>query len=376
MGGKGIPIGRIFGIVFRINPSWLIIFILTTWTLAGGYFSHLYPGWSMFASITAGVITSLLFFVSVLVHELMHSVVALRQGVAVNSITLFIFGGVAEIAEEPKKAFDEFIMALAGPFVSLALGGILLCIWFGLRSAVGTAGYISAGAYWLGIVNLSLGICNMVPGFPLDGGRVLRSILWGHSGNLLSATRVASIVGRIVAICIILVGVYFILTVDWFSGVWFVLIGWFLNGAATNSYRQVQLDDLLSRYKVEEAMRQDYAVVSPELGVERLIKEHVSSHGQQYFIVKRCDRFEGMVAFNSLRLLTRKARHKQIVAQLMIPVEQLKWVSPDDKLIKALNLMREHELLQVPVMQDGCLVGVVSVDRLQVFIEQQANQGK
>ena len=210
MGGKGIPLGRIFGIVFCINTSWLIIFIFTTWMLSSGYFPHIYPDWSPASNILAGVITSLLFFVSVLVHELMHSVVALRQGVAVKSITLFIFGGIAEIAEEPKKASDEFVMALAGPVASLVLGATLIGLWFGLRDVTGVGGCIGMGAYWLGLVNLSLGFCNMVPGFPLDGGRVLRSILWGRSGNLCGATRVVSIVGRVVACGVIFVGIYFI----------------------------------------------------------------------------------------------------------------------------------------------------------------------
>lgn len=183
MTGNGIPIGRLFGISLRLHPSWFIIFALVTWALTASYFPSTYPAWSLTEKIAAGVLTSLLFFASVLAHELMHSIVAQRQGIVVRSITLFIFGGVSEITGEPKKASDEFFMALAGPLTSLIVGGILLGLWFGLRGSNGAGQFVSAIAYWLGLINLGLGIFNLIPGFPLDGGRVLRSILWQHQAT-------------------------------------------------------------------------------------------------------------------------------------------------------------------------------------------------
>lgn len=374
MGGKGIPLGRIFGIAFCINPSWLIIFIFTTWSLAGGYFSSIYPDWSPVVKISAGVITSLLFFASVLVHELMHSVVALRQGVAVKSITLFIFGGIAEITEEPKKASHEFVMALAGPAASLMLGVILIGLSLGFHGMDGVGGCIGVAASWLGWVNLSLGACNMIPGFPLDGGRVLRAVLWGRSGNLCRATRIASIVGRVMAIGIIVVGIHFILTGGWLTGVWFALMGWFLFDAAVGSYRQVQLNDLLSRHSVREAMEQICAVVPTDMHVEHLISEYASQRAQQCFAVMSGEALEGLVFCDNLRALKRKTRHKQTVAQLMLPKEKLVWVDPDDGLDKALNAMRENEMSQAPVMQDGNMIGVVNYKKLQWLIDAHSNR--
>jgi CBS domain-containing protein len=214
----------------------------------------------------------------------------------------------------------------------------------------------------------------MVPGFPLDGGRVLRSILWGRSGNLCSATRVASIVGRVVAGVVIFVGVCFILAGDWLNGMWFALMGWFLYKAAVSSYRQIQLDDLMSRHKVIEVMGQSCVVVPPDLGVARLINEYAQPHGQQCFAVMQGGSLEGMIFFDSLRTLIRDARNKQTVDQIMISAEKLKCVAPDDELIKALNIMREQELSQVPVMQDGYVVGVVNIEKLQALIDQHSGK--
>ncbi len=195
----GIPIGKAFGISLRLHYSWFFIFVLVTWALSASYFPSTYPSWSLPSRIAAGIITSLLFFGSVLVHELMHSIVSQRQGIAVQSITLFIFGGVSQITEEPKQPKDEFRMAIAGPLSSLIIGGILFSIYFGWRHVDTFAvQFITAIAYWLGYINLMLGVFNLIPGFPLDGGRVFRSLLWWRSHNLKTATRTASNIGRAV----------------------------------------------------------------------------------------------------------------------------------------------------------------------------------
>jgi Zn-dependent protease len=232
----GIPIGKAFGISLKLHYSWFIIFALVTWALAAGYFPSAYPTWSVATRIAAGMITSVLFFGSVLVHELMHSIVSQRQGIPVRSITLFIFGGVSQITSEPKQPRDEFNMAIAGPLSSLVIGGILFGIYFGWRHVDTFAvQFITAIAYWLGYINLVLGIFNLIPGFPLDGGRVFRSLLWWRSGNLKSATRTASNIGRVVGFLFIFGGVWLIFTGNWVNGIWLALIGWFLESAATGS---------------------------------------------------------------------------------------------------------------------------------------------
>ena len=202
----GIPIGSAFGINLRLHYSWFIIFGLITWALTTSYFPTVHPTWSIDTKIAAGLITSLLFFGSVLAHELMHSIIAQHQGLPVQSITLFIFGGVSQIAGEPKRAGDEFRMAIAGPLTSLVIGGIFWGIWFWLRGQGGTSEFVGAIAYWLGLINVFLAGFNLIPGFPLDGGRVLRSILWGRSHNLRSATKTASNVGRVAGYIFIFIG--------------------------------------------------------------------------------------------------------------------------------------------------------------------------
>jgi len=327
------------------------------------------PVWSLTIRIYAGVITSLLFFASVILHELMHSIVALRHGVAVRSITLFIFGGVAEIAEESKKASDEFVMALVGPLTNLILGIFLIGFWL-CSYEIGAGEFIGIVAYWLGVINISLAVCNLIPGFPLDGGRMLRSIAWGCSGDLRRATRIASIVGRVVAYGFIVIGVCIFITGHWFNGIWLVFLGWFLANTATGSYHQVQLNGLLSGHRVKEAMTHGCVTLSPNLEMERLIQEYVLPYGQQCFAVMQGDRLEGIVLLHSLRAM---ACDKYTVAQMMTPIDKLKWVSPDDELVKALSIMREHELSQIPVMDDGRVVGVINFEILQAFIDLYAN---
>jgi Zn-dependent protease/CBS domain-containing protein len=377
MGGKGIPFGRIFGISLRLNPSWFIIFALVTWALAGSYFPSTYPAWTLTEKISAGVITSFLFFASVLAHELMHSLVAMREGIKVKSITLFIFGGVSEIAGEPKKASDEFLMALAGPVTSLVLGGVLFGLWAALKNLSGGGEFVGAIAYWLGIINLSLGAFNLVPGFPLDGGRVLRSILWGRSGDLRSATKTAASIGRAVAYLFIFGGIFMVFTPGWLiNGVWFILIGWFLDNAAVGSYRQVQLNDLLSGHKVSEAMTRDCVSVPPEMTADHMISEYALTKGQQCFPVLDGEKLEGMVSFDSLRNVAREARRDKTASQIMTPLAKLKWVSPSDDLTRVLAIMTEDDVAQIPVVEDNKIVGLISRERLLSFIDLQANLGK
>ena len=376
MGGKGLPFGRIFGISLRLNPSWFIIFILVTWALTGSYFPTTYPAWTLSEKITAGVITSLLFFASVLAHELMHSLVAQKEGITVRSITLFIFGGVSEIAGEPKKASDEFLMALAGPMTSLVLGAALFAVWSGLKNVNGSGQFVGAMAYWLGIINLSLGAFNLIPGFPLDGGRVLRSILWGRSGDLRSATRIASQVGRVVAYIFIFIGIFLVFTGNWLNGIWLALIGWFLDNAAVGSYRQVQLNDMLAGHKVSEAMTRDCVAVSPDVTADHIINEYALTKGQQCFPVMDGEKLEGMVSFDSLRSVARELRRDKTAAQIMTPLSRLKWVNPADDLSKVLVIMTGDDVSQVPVVQDDKVVGLISREHLLSFIDLQANLGK
>ena len=264
----GVPIGKAFGIQLRLHYSWFFIFALVTFALAYLYFPDVYEDWGLSARIAAGLITSVLFFASVLVHELMHSIVSQRQGIPVQSITLFIFGGVSQITSEPKQPGDEFRMAIVGPLSSLVLGGVFLGIYFQLRNVdTFAAQFVTGIVQWLGIINLFLGAFNLIPGFPLDGGRVLRSLIWWRTGNLRNATRIASNAGRAVGFIFIFVGIYFIFTGNLFNGIWLALIGWFLESAAVGSYQQLLMQEMLRGHVASEVMTGDCVVVPDSLEV-------------------------------------------------------------------------------------------------------------
>ncbi|MDP2931511.1 MAG: site-2 protease family protein [Chloroflexota bacterium] len=367
----GVPIGRAFGVALRLNYSWFIVFALVTWALAFGYFPTVHPRWSLATSITAGVITSLLFFGSVLAHELSHSVVAQSMGIPVRSITLFIFGGVSEITQEPKSPRDEFRMALAGPMCSLLLGGIFWAISY-LR---GVPEMIPAIAFWLGWINIFLGVFNLIPGFPLDGGRVLRSLLWWRSGNLRGATRAASGIGRGVGYLFIFGGIWFIFTGNWFNGIWLALIGWFLESAAAGSYRQLLMQEMLQGHTVSEIMTRDCLVVPPDLSVEQLVNEHILKSGRRCFPVVRDGHVEGLVSIHDVRAMPREAWPTKRVNEAMIPFDKVKWVTPDQDLASVMSLLTEDDINQLPVVQDHNIVGMIARDNLLSFIRTRTELG-
>src|SRR4030043_136380 len=318
----GIPIGKAFGISLRLHYSWFLIFALVTWALAGSYFPSVYPTWSLSSRIAAGLITSVLFFGSGLVHELMHSIVAQRQGISVQSITLFIFGGVSQITSEPKQPKDEFRMAIVGPVSSLIIGGILLGIYFAWRH-VDTFGvqFITAIAYWLGYINLVLGIFNLIPGFPLDGGRVLRSLIWWRSHNLKSATRIASNIGGAGGFIFIFIGIWFIFTGNWVNGIWLALIGWFLESAAVGSYQQLLLQDMLKGHVASEVMSGDCVVVPPDMTIDHLVNGNILTSGRRCFPVGSGSEIMGLRTLHNVKEETRDQGSTETVNEAMTPFD-------------------------------------------------------
>ncbi len=365
----GIPIGKAFGISLRLHYSWFFIFVLVTWALAAAYFPTTYPDWSLTLKITAGVLTSFLFFASVLVHELMHSVVALRQGIKIQAITLFFLGGVSQMSGETKTAGDEFRMAAAGPFSSLVLGGILLGIYYGVRGISGLpAQFVAAVAQYLGIINILLGAFNLIPGFPLDGGRVLRSIIWWQTKNMQKATKIASNIGRAIGFLFILGGIWLAFTGNFFNGIWLALIGWFLLTAASASYSQVLIQDMLKGHTAGEVMSRECTSVSPDITVEQLINEHILSSGRRCFPVVSDEHTQGLVTLDSARAVPRDARDATLVKQAMVPFNQIKAVSPDEDLVNVLQLLTENDINQVPVVVGNRVVGMVARDNIINFI--------
>ncbi len=387
----GVPIGKAFGISLKLHWTWFFIFALVTWALATSYFPTVYPAWSSSMKISAGIVTSLLFFGSVLAHELMHSVVALHEGIKVHSITLFILGGVSQMTEEPKLPKDEFRMAIAGPGSSIVIGAIFWGIFFAAggtivstpggilflsRSALPMAQFIAGVSGWLGLINLLLGVFNLIPGFPLDGGRVLRSLLWWRSKNLQSATRIASNIGRGVGFIFIFYGVYLLFTGNWFNGIWFALIGWFLESAAVGSYRQLVLQDLLKGHVASEVMSRDCMMISPSISVEELVNEHILTSGRRCFPVVSSGHIEGMITIHNIRAIPRDLWRSKTVREAMTPLAKLKSVRPDEELNNVLQILAQNDINQVPVVQGNDIVGVVARDNIISFINVANELGK
>lgn len=368
----GIPIGRVFGISLRLNYSWFIVFALVTWALTTNYFPVTFPDWSLTTSLVAGIVTSLLFFCSVLAHELMHSVVAQATGIKVHAITLFIFGGVSQMTREPKQPKDELRIALAGPLTSLVIGGVCWAIWLWLGHI---SQFLTAIAFWLGMINIFLAGFNLIPGFPLDGGRVLRAILWLRSNNLRRATRIASNIGRGVGYLFIFGGIFFIFRGLWFNGLWLAFIGWFLENAAVGSYRQVALQEILQGHVAGEIMIRNCPVVAPELTIERLVNQHILASGLRCFPVVADNRVVGLITLNNIKAVPRELWATQTVKEAMTPLDSLKSVSLNEDLSTVLRIMAEEDVNQVPVVEGSNIVGMIARDNLLAFISVRGELG-
>ncbi len=365
----GIPLGSVFGISIRLHYSWFFIFVLITWALAAGYFPASYPHWDTATYWGIGLATSLLFFLSVLTHELSHSLVAQAAGIPIRAITLFIFGGVSQISKEPEKPDVELRMAIAGPLSSLALGGI----YWGIHIAtVDVSEPLAALTYWLAWINAVLAGFNLIPGFPMDGGRVLRSIIWWRTNNLRRATRIASTIGRAVGYLFIFGGIFWIFWGSWLNGLWLVLIGWFLENAAAGSYQQVAFHDMLRGHRVSEVMTRDCPVVSPGLTVEQLIHEYLLNSGRRCFPVVDNGRLLGLVTLNDVKAVPLELRPVRTVSETMTPFERLKWVRPQDDLSDVLQLITTEDINQLPVVENNAIVGMVARDNLLSFIRTRA----
>jgi Zn-dependent protease/predicted transcriptional regulator len=367
----GIPIGKAFGISLRLHWSWFIIFVLITWALSTSYFPSIYPHWSLAEKVTAGIITSLFFFGSVLLHELMHSIVALHKGIHISSITLFILGGVSAMTEEPKEAKDEFLIAIAGPGTSLVLGGIFWGVWItlgGTNAAAGSNEFIAAIVFWLGYINLALGVFNLIPGFPLDGGRVLRSLIWWRTGKMQNATKIASNIGRVIGYLFILGGIYLVFTGDLFNGIWLALIGWFLESSAAGSYNLLLMQDTLKGHIAAEIMSRDCQMIPSDITLEKLVNEYIMKSGRRCFPVVFEGHVQGLISLRDVQKVPQESWGNQIVRDAMVPLDKLKSVQPDTDLNTVMQTLAQNDINQVPVVDDNNIIGMVGRDNIVNFI--------
>ena len=351
----GIRIARVFGVPVYIHFSWLVIFGLITWSLATGYFPARYPDLPASSYWAKGLVASLLFFVSILLHEIGHAVVALRHGIGVRSITLFVFGGVAQMEKDPEDGWTEFKIAAVGPVVSLALAAL-----FYLGTALpflGNAG--GAVARYLALINLTLALFNLIPAFPLDGGRLLRGLLWKPAGKL-RATRIAAGAGTFFAFFLIVSGVFRLLGGDGVTGFWYILIGWFLKEAADGAYQGTRLDENLRGVVVRDAMLTEVATVPAHTPLADAARDHFLRTGYGGYPVVRGDEVVGLICLRDILRVPPEEREGTSVQAVMTPLGDPIVIDVKAPLPEALAKMAggAGRLL---VMQHGKMVGFLTL---------------
>ncbi|MBW2697575.1 MAG: site-2 protease family protein [Deltaproteobacteria bacterium] len=368
-GGSAWRIGHVAGIEIAVDHSWLLIFALITFSL-GGQFSAAHESWSPPVVWFSAIVTSLLFFASIVLHELGHSLTAQRLGVGVASITLFVFGGMAQLRSQPKRPRDEVLIALAGPLVSIVLG----LGFSAMAGAIGESsdGPLSAILAWLGRINVVLAIFNVVPGIPLDGGRVLRGLVWALTGSFQRATKIAAASGSLVAYTLIFLGIVSaLLGGQVVGGLWLVFIGWFLLSAARASVGQVVVEGILARVRSESVMEPVGGLcLTGRETVADLIVESVLRHGYRtFYVVDPVGALLGIVTLGELAGVAADDRAHTLARSVMTPIDRLHVLRPENTGWDALQTMAEFGVNQLPVVRAGRLIGAVTRERLLALVQ-------
>ena len=356
-----IKLGRIFGVAIGLHYSWIIIALLVTLSLRS-QFAMEHPNWGDTTTWSIAIVTGLLFFVSILLHELSHAAVAKLRGIPVRAITLFALGGVAQIEKDAADAKSEFWMGIIGPISSFVIGIVCLGLaWLsGWNVSAETGSPLMAMFMWLGVINIALAIFNMIPGFPLDGGRVLRAIVWWITGDANRSTRIASRVGQLVAFGFILLGIWRFFSGAGFGGLWIAFIGWFLLDAARASGAQVEITERLTGLRVGDVMAQQFATVDANSNLQTFVQEHLLPTGNRCFVVLEQGRPAGIITPHEVKAIERARWPYTTVGDVMRSLEGLQTVGPERPLAEALEVMGREDVNQMPVVQQGRLAGIIS----------------
>ncbi|MCJ7575956.1 MAG: site-2 protease family protein [Dehalococcoidia bacterium] len=366
-----ISLGKVLGIPLRLHYTWFIIFAWVTFLLVFSILDQNYP---IEQRIGLGIITSLLFFASIVIHELAHSVLAIRNHIPVKEITLFVFGGVSQITKEATNPRAELLIAMVGPLTSLALAGI----FYGLHLLLAGNQQILAASsmWWLASMNVVLAVFNLIPGFPLDGGRILRALVWYKTQDYHRATRIAAKVGRGIAYAFIAGGIALIFVLrPWFNGMWLILIGWFLNDAARASYQQVLLRDALIGITARQVT--DYAspLVPPHMNLTELVEQYVLPTGRSCFLISWGAELEGMVTLQQIKKVPRTRWATTTVQDVMTPANKLRVAYADQDLLGVLQEMSGESTSHIPVIEAGKVIGIINREDIARFLRTRAEFG-
>ncbi len=360
-----IKLGRVFGIEIGLHYSWLIIALLITLSIAAN-FHFTNPEWNEGTVWGLAVVTAVFFFASIVTHELAHAVVAQAHGLPVREITLFALGGVSQIEREPAEAKTEFLMAIVGPITSLVIG--FLCL--GLASALGWTPLTVPGTplhamfMWLGYINIGLGIFNLIPGFPLDGGRVLRAIIWWVTGDAYRSTRIAAGAGRLVAFSFIILGLVRFFYGGNIGGLWISFIGWFLLEAAGASSAQAGIEESLRGVRVSDVMARECPVVDGRANLQTFVDDHLLRAGLNCFVVVENSQVVGIITPHEVKAVERRRWPYTTVDQVMRPLDQLRTTTPETPVAEALGIMGRERVSELPVISNERVEGFISLDRV------------
>lgn len=363
MFGRSITLFHLLGFKVKADVSWLFLAALVTLSLASGYFPFRYPGLPQTLYWWMGVVGAAGLFASIIFHELCHSLVARQYGMPIRGITLFIFGGVAEMEEEPPGAKAEFLMAVAGPISS----GVLALAFFAVSAVAGGGGApvsVTGVTDYLAFINFLLAAFNLVPAFPLDGGRMLRAALWHWKGDLRWATRIAANAGGGFGFLLIALGLVNLLAGNWVGGIWYGLIGLFIRAAASSSYMQMETRQAFEGEPVSRFMVRDPIVAPPDITVQQLVDEYVYGHHHELFPVSGDSRLLGCVGVREIKQVPRDQWEQVTVREVMSPCNADNTVAPDEDAVRALTLMRRTGNSRLMVVRDGQLVGLVTLKDL------------
>jgi Zn-dependent protease/predicted transcriptional regulator len=359
-----LNIGRIIGIPVRIHYTLWFVLLLVAWSLAEGYMPQHYPNLGATTYWTIGIVSAIILFVSVFLHELSHSYIAKKNGLPITRITLFFFGGVSEMSGEPKDPALEVRMAAAGPLTSFLIAIVLGGFWYLTvlvsRPSPGPLTPIIATLWYAALLNGVLGAFNLIPAFPLDGGRVLRGSLWNRSKNLLSATANATRVSEAISLLMMAVGLFFVVFGDFVNGLWIIFLGWFIRSGAETSLRQTRLTEALAGLRVGDIMTRELLSVSPDASVQQLVSDYFLVHPHGGYPVISNGKLLGVVTMSSVRSIPREKRDFERVSQAMVPFERTITVSPTTSAIDALHIMAKNGVGRLVVMDGDRIAGMVT----------------
>ncbi|NQT66295.1 MAG: site-2 protease family protein [Actinobacteria bacterium] len=365
---SSIKLFKVFGIEIRLDYSWFIIFALFAYYFGFIYFPSVLPGLNKGLLILITIVTVILFFTSVLIHEMSHSLVARRRGTSVKRITLFIFGGMAQIEKEPETPYSEFIMAIAGPTASFVMGIIFGVVWiFTVNIAP-----VREPVKYLAIINIMLGVFNMLPGYPLDGGRVLRSIVWRVTGNLERSTFIASTAGRVIGFMIIAVGIFFIFMGNFLNGIWLAFIGWFIQSSAKMGYRQLIFETSIKGIKVRDVMNENIVNVTKDITIQDLVDDYFMKYRFGRFPViedEKTQRFIGVISLHDIKGVSKEEWPKVKIGDIVKSVSESEKVDMSMEISDAIKRMGKNDLGHLAVMYGDKLRGIITKSDVMRFIK-------